>query len=372
MGLEVVSPAMYATDGAFKEVEEVANMLRRTFRTAVPPSCGLHVHVGAGTDFLNLRTIKRMAAFFWAGDLLFQQMHPLNRRYNEYCLGPRVKSKVGLGRETGPFNKVSADANKVDTSTDDTNTDDTNTDSANKVLCSIQSYINSARPLRLLTNFRRTFPRNKHVDTPSQEEMDACTNGCIVAWPHEHVDPVPGVHIIKGAIEISHCSSFDAVHAIMSAGSRGAYSFENYSDDKQKEEGTPRTVEFRQAAGSLDGHWVSTYAQLCVGIARFAEDASEGRVWRLIDDCHHAETKNTGYDVIDLLLDLGLTREAKVVQYRLETGSLATENLQRFSTMTGLPHYSASKLTMARCIGQCNSSDSDELVGGSESDEGWP
>ncbi|KAI1415200.1 hypothetical protein F5Y13DRAFT_156925 [Hypoxylon sp. FL1857] len=56
------SPAMYASEGAFKKVEAVTNMLRTAFRTAVPLSCGLHVHVGLGSELLPLGTLKRMAA----------------------------------------------------------------------------------------------------------------------------------------------------------------------------------------------------------------------------------------------------------------------------------------------------------------------
>lgn len=120
----------------------------------------------------------------------------------------------------------------------------------------------------------------------------------------------------------------------MSARTRGAYNFSNYDDELKKKE-TKKTVEFRQAAGSLDGHWVSSYAKICVGIGRFAEVAAEGNLWRLIYDCHRAEVDKTKYDVLDLLLDLGLAKEAEIVQHRLETAGHVAETLRAFSSKTG-------------------------------------
>lgn len=102
--LEVQSPAMYATEGAFKEVEAVTNMLRASFRTTVNPSCGLHVHIGWGPKLFPLDMLRKMAAICWAGDLLFQQMHPVSRRNNRYCLGPRIESMLERGFEAADFN----------------------------------------------------------------------------------------------------------------------------------------------------------------------------------------------------------------------------------------------------------------------------
>ncbi|OTA94863.1 hypothetical protein M434DRAFT_394377 [Hypoxylon sp. CO27-5] len=118
--------------------------------------------------------------------------------------------------------------------------------------------------------------------------------------------------------------------------SRGAYNFNNYDSRliMRPNKDTKKTVEFRQAAGSLDGRWVSTYAKICVGIGRFAEVAAEGRMWRLIYDCHCADVGKAEYDVLDLLLDLGLTEEAEIVQYRLEMDSHVAETLRVFSSKT--------------------------------------
>ncbi|KAI1138809.1 putative amidoligase [Hypoxylon sp. FL0543] len=105
--LEVQSPAMYATPGAFREVEAVADMLTSRFRTAVNPSCGFHVHVGFGSESFPLDTLRRLAAVCWSGDLLFQQMHPMFRRNNEFCFGPRSKSRLGEGHKAEQYNPPS-------------------------------------------------------------------------------------------------------------------------------------------------------------------------------------------------------------------------------------------------------------------------
>ncbi|OTA94862.1 hypothetical protein M434DRAFT_394376 [Hypoxylon sp. CO27-5] len=105
--LEVQSPAMYATEGAFKEVEAVTDMLRTSFRTTVNPSCGLHVHIGWGPKLFPLEMLKKMAAIVWAGDCLFQQMHPVSRRHNRYCQGPRTDSLLEKGHKAAKYNPPS-------------------------------------------------------------------------------------------------------------------------------------------------------------------------------------------------------------------------------------------------------------------------
>ncbi|KAI0119419.1 hypothetical protein F4814DRAFT_239124 [Daldinia grandis] len=105
----------------------------------------------------------------------------------------------------------------------------------------------------------------------------------------------------------------------------GACSFNHYGDKNTKD----KTVEFCLATGSLDGRWVSTHARICIGIGQFAASAAVN-VWRMIYDCNSAEIDKAGYDVIDLLLDLGLAKEAETVQYRLKMGRYFEETFWPF------------------------------------------
>lgn len=323
-GLELQSPAFEATEGAFNEVQAVIDFVRKTFRVAVPPSTGFHVHIGKGPEFYSVHALKRMAAVCWAGDLLFQTMHPINRRFNGYCMGPRSRSQVGRGVKAIEVNPVSDTCDTCDPEKD----------------FPIQGYLNLGRSRRLVEmwKFQRTFPRNSAeiYNVPSEEEKDVCWNFVIGGgFPDGPQEILAGADILQGAKEIMKCRTHDAVSTIMGAESRCAYNFDNYYDVKRRDDKTPkRTVEFRQAAGTMDGHWVTTYAKICLGIAKFAETATDASLWTLIWECHRADKNKIWYDVFDLLLDLGLPEEARVVQNRLETGGHVAEQLRPFSTAT--------------------------------------
>ncbi|KAI2641676.1 hypothetical protein GGS26DRAFT_536397 [Hypomontagnella submonticulosa] len=326
VGLEVKSPAMYATESAFREVEAVTNMIRTTFRTAVPPGCGFHVHVGLGPNPFPVCTLKRLATVCWAGDLILQHMHPVARRYNDYCVGPRAASLLSRGYEAGHFepcggwrdSPVQFDPSDIPVLEDHT---------------AIQEHINTGRPRRLPSNFTRTLPRGMFEDTPSEEERKWCEGYTDIEFGHSRFAARSDADILQGAAELLRCQTAHAVQQLMGFG-RGAYNFEHYQeygDILLRRISSKRTVEFRQAAGSLNGDWVSTYARICVGMVRFAHTAPIGDLWRVVYDCHCEETYNTQYDVLDLLLDLGLCEEAKTVQYRLETGEYNAEMMNAFS-----------------------------------------
>ncbi|KAI2463433.1 putative amidoligase enzyme-domain-containing protein [Annulohypoxylon bovei var. microspora] len=341
-GLEVISPAMFATESAFREVKAVTEMLRQTFRAAVPPSCGLHVHVGQGPDYFPFETLQKLAAVCWAGDLLFQQMHPVSRRSNDHCLGLRIKSNLAYGdkaeQHSTPNDDLSGgDVKKLLSSTvlSGWEAGAQHLIAAAKPAVSIQEHINRGRPKRLTTTFNRTLLRSEHAVMPSPEELDICGIPAYgVILPDEPFEPLEGADIMTGATELFRCLNYYAVATLMSTGGRGAYNFENYGDIKKhaekSKESTNKTIEFRQAAGSLDGHWVATYARICVGIARFAQNAKMPDLWRLIYECHHAEKYKDQYDVLDLLQDLDLASEAKVIQSRLKTGAHVAEMLRPF------------------------------------------
>ncbi|OTB07799.1 hypothetical protein M426DRAFT_8398 [Hypoxylon sp. CI-4A] len=324
--LEVVSPAMYVSEGAFREVQAVVNMIRDTFRTAVPPSCGLHVHVGMGAQLFPVETLKRLGALCWAADLLLGQMHPLARQRNDFCLGVRYWSVLA------DIMKDSSD--KTSKLHEDVNPNEGDTHNKHEMV--------HVQPRRLATEFNRTFARDMHA-TEICEELEAGNN--IFFSTNFDTPPTLEVGILEGVRRISVCKDWDSVANLLSICGRGAYNFRNYSDfARYHEECTKNTVEFRQAAGSLDGLWVATYARIVAGIAQFARTADSDTFSRLVHDCHDGETNNIGYDILDLLIDLGLTEEAKIVQCRLETRSHVAEMLRNFSANTTLLpayHYQA-------------------------------
>ncbi|KAI1366762.1 hypothetical protein F5Y08DRAFT_350915 [Xylaria arbuscula] len=87
-----------------------------------------------------------------------------------------------------------------------------------------------------------------------------------------------------------------------------------------------RTIEFREAGGSLDAEWIVAWSKICVGIMRFCRDCSPSEYVRVLERVVRQEERmkmrdgNGGggvrYDVCDLLEDLCLFGEAAFVRRR--------------------------------------------------------
>ncbi|OHE92316.1 hypothetical protein CORC01_12378 [Colletotrichum orchidophilum] len=85
-----------------------------------------------------------------------------------------------------------------------------------------------------------------------------------------------------------------------------------------------RTIEFREAAGSLDVEWIATWARICCRLLEWSRDAAPAEfmcVMRLL--AWAQEEEGAQYDVIDLLIDLGLITEARFCEDRLQKGDAA-------------------------------------------------
>ncbi|KAI0135208.1 hypothetical protein F4814DRAFT_400165 [Daldinia grandis] len=92
--IEIQSPALWATDESFKEIEYVTNILTYNYRLRVNPTCGFHVHVGNGTDFFTGEAIRRLGMFFWAADPTLSRLHPPWRRVHSYSASIRYHSRL--------------------------------------------------------------------------------------------------------------------------------------------------------------------------------------------------------------------------------------------------------------------------------------
>ncbi|GAP83375.2 hypothetical protein SAMD00023353_0202740 [Rosellinia necatrix] len=119
-------------------------------------------------------------------------------------------------------------------------------------------------------------------------------------------------------------------------GARLNYNLTHYAVDVLSSErhgcGAKRTLEFREAAGSLDAELVVTLTRVAAGVVRFCRDAGvdrflevlervvreEERQRRVKDGDEEDEDREDGgvYDVCDLLEDMGLFAEAAVIRRR--------------------------------------------------------
>ncbi|KAI1659874.1 putative amidoligase enzyme-domain-containing protein [Daldinia decipiens] len=92
--IEIQSPALWATDESFKEIEYVTNVLTYNYRLRVNPTCGFHVHIGNGTDFFTGQEIRRLGMFLWAADPILSRLHPPWRRVHSYSASVRYHSRL--------------------------------------------------------------------------------------------------------------------------------------------------------------------------------------------------------------------------------------------------------------------------------------
>ena len=127
---------------------------------------------------------------------------------------------------------------------------------------------------------------------------------------------------LKAAERIFQAASSCEIEALLSTedGKRPSINFAAYNCSELEtgdEVGTKRTIEFRMGSASLDGVWLSTWARICAGLVRFAIQAPVTRYLDVLTRCD----KGTGYDVLDLLDDLGLFVEAEVAERRLAENS---------------------------------------------------
>lgn len=161
-------------------------------------------------------------------------------------------------------------------------------------------------------------------------------------WAGRLLEPTTAT--LEGLFEISSCQSAMAVAMLLKGPDdvRANYNFNKYIDhfllDDQGQNWNSensRTIEFREAGGSLDADWIEMWARICVGIVGYARDtmardffdmlfvlfeqeerdfrieALEARsnlnIEELVDLSEEEERR---FDVIDMLFEMGLYGEA--------------------------------------------------------------
>ena len=84
------------------------------------------------------------------------------------------------------------------------------------------------------------------------------------------------------------------------------------------------TIEFREARGSMDAEWVATWAKIVTRVVTWARDVDCAEMMRVIGRIAEEEGKvEKTYDVVDLLVDLGMPAEARFCDERLRKGDKA-------------------------------------------------
>ncbi|KAI3318974.1 hypothetical protein HD806DRAFT_525879 [Xylariaceae sp. AK1471] len=323
VGIEVNSPAYVANEDAFQEISTVIKAIHSAFRTAVPPVCGLHVHVGRDGVPLKLRPLQRIASLLWLAEDLINTLHPGCRLGNPYCLDVRHCSNLAHGmsivqatlhpRGLGEAQHAEFSVNRIDT--------------------------HRTKP----TDFPYCRPFGITVDEDSTPSRSLAADFNIELRDPEYESPEI-LDIMDGAQDILRATDTGAIAELFAWGvsTRGAYNLCNLEYEKDwrglaiigGEEVSSRkpTIEFRQAAGSLDDQWVILWAKICLALCGSAVvESSDDDFFQLLYDCAKGEEKPWTYDVFDLLHDIGLNEEdIEAVYNRLVTQRHELEPVLKF------------------------------------------
>ncbi|KAF7931401.1 hypothetical protein BELL_1468g00010 [Botrytis elliptica] len=89
--IEVRTPAYYYCEDALRDIADFCKIMRKNYLVTVNKSCGLHVHVGYGTQGFTLPHLRRLGAMIQAFEPQFDSIHPEHRidSRNDHCVSFR-------------------------------------------------------------------------------------------------------------------------------------------------------------------------------------------------------------------------------------------------------------------------------------------
>ncbi|KAI0884319.1 uncharacterized protein GGS22DRAFT_189448 [Annulohypoxylon maeteangense] len=272
VGVELVSPALWTTNEGFNEVRRVCEFLQSTFWISTPEHCGLHIHVGQGNDWLPIIFLRQIAAFLYAADPILAHSYPEHR-----LSGSRRKEDGLLKSIFGLFRKRVAEARIEDKFPRRPTT---------------ISYMFNSDTLQSAITYIKNFHNVKQSleDFTPAPMMEAVSE--ILKSTHRH-------HIV----ELTRCPN------------RPTYSFLRLAMYSKK------TIEFRQAAGTIDPAEVVSRARIAVRLCEFAANATQEDLYTMFYDFALVEADPAWIDFYDLFVDLGLRPEARVIHAVL-TGTM--------------------------------------------------
>ncbi|XDG06245.1 hypothetical protein ABKA04_005860 [Annulohypoxylon sp. FPYF3050] len=333
-------------------------------------TCGFHVHVGDGPELMPLEHTRRVAGLLWAADPLLACVHPPHRRNNYYCQSIRERSNLAHGRKAaekdqwelnlGCCNVYIGGEMRVGESPISwrekhhkkghliaygktrkeghfepffmQDPDDYSKFNDDDVLPLQQFRIVSDETLQIDTRVERyvvskgkwdAIPDTPYVSTldrktprfeyPTYDPIDK-NGGFTSLQPKAAKD----IGVFAGIIPLYSGLTSCVIEWLLRASDRPNYSFSPYScfiiEDRETR---PGTIEFREAAGTVDGEWAETWARICVGLTQFAIHAPVEEYLSVLVNINRAACGGAPYDVLDLLDEAGLFAEAVVVERRL-------------------------------------------------------
>ncbi|KAL2136292.1 hypothetical protein VTI74DRAFT_4527 [Chaetomium olivicolor] len=358
---EITSPALWDRPESHRHVYEVVRELTMRFRLRLNLRTGFHCHVGAGLELgprehtpnltthpddddaqnhseteipgkkHSLSVLKRAAVLMWAADGFLCHAHPPERSLNVYAPPLRLCSRLAHGKEIRYFG-----------------------DNGEATIAEETPLPTGIPPFRFPPNLLRerdlpsySFPRlsprlfpavrPREPNPQARHRFDHLSDMMAITYTG---GPPPQTTVAHGLRHILCCRNRAQLAQLLappndqSFYNRLNYNLRNYLPPRfraARDTGT-YTVEFREATGSLAPEWVSAWTSICLGVFRFARDASEARFWAVVKQLADAEedavaeaekgrvrgtTPAQSYDMISLLFDMGLFAEGLYLEKKL-------------------------------------------------------
>ncbi|KAI0009623.1 hypothetical protein F4779DRAFT_361749 [Xylariaceae sp. FL0662B] len=306
--VEITSPVLWATEASFAEIHEVVKAIAETYWVYAPPSSGLHWHYGRGRDWIPFGNLRKIAAFLHAADPILVQMHPQSRHNNnDYCASNRFYTAVAHG--------VTAAQGKVETEAEEVEEEAV---TITKLESGFKSEPKASAKKR--SDFPFAFGRGSLPGYVFNEDIFEHTTPNLTSQGYDDSRVQLQPTSIQSAVrEIFLCTDALTLSLLMSyLVFRPAYSFQwALAPRRSRKTQEKRTIEFRQSAGTMDADEVVAHGRIAVRLCEFAAAANPADLWKMILDFASAEARRDWYDVFDLLVELDLVEEAKVIERRL-------------------------------------------------------
>ncbi|KAJ8131013.1 hypothetical protein O1611_g2616 [Lasiodiplodia mahajangana] len=318
--VEIASPALWATDESWEEIQAVVEALHNEFWIITPTTAGMHYHFGNGKEYIPFSKLRRIAAFLVAVDPIIVQLHPESRRANGFCRSNRLYSRVAHGRPAAIASReIGAEYIEEEPEFPGIR--------PQPVPVSRPFY---KRTVDFVAPFKRgqltgyEFFAETFFDTGYAEDRDIASR-----FPDGNYSTVRPLDIPFAVREILRCVNAPTVTELMRYGpssvDRPAYSFLAYTKGRyrrlihlgnqvDRRDQHKRTIEFRQMAPTMEADEVVAHGKVIVRLCQFAAEADLEEFWKVVLDCTVAEVSGDWFDVFDLLAELGLTAEARVLQ----------------------------------------------------------
>jgi hypothetical protein len=323
---EVISPALWAIDESFEEIQEVCQILQRKFWTLMPESCGLHFHVARGFDWIPLHDLRRVAGLAYAADPLLSKLQPESRRISSWCKSNRLYSYLAHQLTVQEVDQKFGYHNAQE---------ETEIPDLSQVV-DLKKHLSPSRKL----GFRRRLSRDElrgYIPDPLEyyrNDPENDTAGGVISLDQvpKTFDPQDIQTASRQLLLSTDCRTVAELMRLTK--DKPAYNFRSYQDPWYLMTGLRRTIEFRQPAATTDPDEIVAHGKTYVRMCEWASIVDLATYWSVILKCAYGES-NGEYDAFDLLVDLDLIPEAELLQeiaIKRQHVTLESNNLNKVGT----------------------------------------